>query len=86
MAEQWYTNKELHEMMMDFTGKIEKLGAELEKTQTMIRDYNGLRERLGKCERRLDRNEGQDAGSHSMWGYIVGALGVIFALISFAMK
>lgn len=84
--EPWYSNKDLYEMMVDLSKKLETLGSELDQTRTLIRDYNGLRERLGKCESRLDLAEGKDTGSKNMWGYVIGALGVLLALISFAIK
>lgn len=37
-------------------------------TQTQIRDYNGLRERLGKCERGIQDMCGHSQGGREMWG------------------
>jgi tetrahydromethanopterin S-methyltransferase subunit G len=79
---QWYDNKELYEMMVALSKGLEQTNAELAKTQVLIRDYNGLRERLDKCERRLDQGEGQKTGSKDMWGYIVGGIGLLFAILS----
>jgi hypothetical protein len=80
--QEWYTNKELYEMMVELSKGLEKTNAELSKTQTMIRDYNGLRERLDVCEKRLDQTTGQSQGSKDMWGYIVGGIGLLFAILS----
>lgn len=79
---EWYDNKRLYEMMVDLSKRLESLAAELGITQTMIRDYNGLRERLGKCERRLDQNEGAGKGSKDMWGYVVGGMGLLLAILA----
>ena len=80
--DQWYTNKELYEMQVGLSKKMEALSAELGKTQIMIRDYNGLRERLQECEQRIDLVTGQRAGGKDMWGYVVGGIGLLFAILS----
>ena len=79
---EWYDNQKLYEMQVALSKKIEALSAELGKTQTMLRDYNGLRERLDKCEEGLTKICAQAQGSKDMWGYVVGAIGVLLALIS----
>ena len=83
---QWYTNKDLYKMMVDLSKGLEKTNAELAKTQVMIRDYNGLRERLGKCESGLRDMCGHSQGGREMWGYVVGGVGVVLALISYAVR
>ena len=84
--QEWYTNKELYEMMVELNKGLEGTNAEMAKTQVMIRDYNGLRERLDKCEQRLDEGTGQKSGSKDMWGYIVGGIGLLFAILSQAVR
>ena len=81
-AKEWYTNKELYEMMVDLSKGLEATNTELAKTQVMIREYNGLRGRLDGCEKRLDEIYGQSKGSKDMWGYIVGGIGLLFAILS----
>lgn len=89
----WYDNKTLYEMMVDLSKRLESFGAELGKTQVLIRDYNGLRETINECVRRLDQHEGQSQGSESTvrfgWekmGYIVGIAGLMVAILSIAVK
>lgn len=84
--EQWYSNKELYEMMVALSKRLEKTNAELEKTQVLIRDYNGLRERLDKCEQRVEQISGLSRGGKEMWGYVVGGIGLLLAFISFATR
>ena len=84
-AKEWYSNKDLYEMMVDLSKRLEATNAEMAKTQTMIRDYNGLRERLNGCEKRLDEIGGKSSGGKEMWGYIVGGIGLLLALISYVM-
>lgn len=84
--QEWYTNKELYEMMVDLSKGLEKTNAELAKTQVLIRDYNGLRVRLDKCEKRVEQVYGAEKGSKDMWGYIVGGIGLLLALISYMVR
>lgn len=82
----WYSNKDLYEMMVDLSKGLEETNRELEKTQVMIREYNGLRTRLDSCERNIAESLGKSAGSKDMWGYIVGGIGLLLALVSYAVR
>lgn len=82
----WYNNKELYEMMVVLSKDLGKTNAELAKTQILIRDYNGLRERVGKCEQRVDEISGAGKGGKEMWGYVIGGLGLLLAIISCIVK
>ena len=83
---EWYTNKQLYEMQVGLSKKMEALSAELGKTQVMIREYNGLRERLDKCEQHIYQSMGENRGGKDMWGYVVGGIGVLLALVSYAVR
>ena len=83
---EWYTNKELYEMMVDLSKGLEQTNAELAKTQVMIREYNGLRERVAECEKHYVEVLGRTTGSKDMWGYIVGGIGLLLALVSYAVR
>lgn len=83
---EWYDNQRLYEMMVDLSKRLEATNAELGKTQVMIRDYNGLRERIDKCEQKLYQNQGESRGGKDMWGYAVGGIGLLIALISYAVR
>ena len=85
-AKEWYTNKELYEMMVDLSKRLEDTNAELAKTQVMIREYNGLRERVAECEKHYVEVLGRTTGSKDMWGYIVGGIGLLLALVSYAVR
>ncbi len=85
-AREWYSNKDLYEMMVDLGKRLELTNAELAKTQVMIKEYNGLRERLTQCEQDIALTRGRESGGKDMWGYIVGAIGVLLALISAYMR
>jgi len=81
-SKDWYSPKQLYEMMVALSKGLEKTNAELAVTQTMIRDYNGLREKVDKCEERVTKICAQGQGGQTMWGYVVGGLGMFFALLS----
>jgi len=85
-SQDWYSNKDLYEMMVNLSKRLESTDAELAKTQTLIRDYNGLRERLQTCEQRIGESVGQSKGGQAMWGYVIGGIGVLMALISYAVR
>jgi hypothetical protein len=84
--QEWYSNKQLYEMMVDLSKGLEATNLELAKTQVMIKEYNGLRERLTQCEQDIALTRGRESGGKDMWGYIVGAIGVLLALISAYMR
>jgi hypothetical protein len=84
--DQWYSNKQLFEMMQEVTTKMAELQLEMAQTTILIRDYNGLRQKIMDCEKALYGEQGKGIGGKEMWGYIIGGLGAIFALISFMSK
>ena len=84
--EQWYSNIDLYEMMVDLSKRLECTSAELEKTQVLIRDYNDLRQKINDCERALFENHGKETGGKNVWGYIVGAIGIASFVLSLVMK
>lgn len=79
---EWYDNKALYEMMLELGKGLEATNLELAKTQTMIRQYNSLREKIDKCEQLLAESSGKQTGGKDMWGYLVGGIGILFAILS----
>ena len=86
---EWYSNKQLYEMMVDLSKGLENTNTELTKTQILIRDYNGLRAVINKCsewQNNFDKQrKAEENRTHFGWekmGYVVGALGVIVAIIA----
>jgi tetrahydromethanopterin S-methyltransferase subunit G len=89
----WYSGKEIAKMFAAMAEDISDLRLEMRETKTLIRDYNGLRKRLDKCEERLDKTEGKDCGedstAHFFWekaGYIFGLAGVVVAIVALFVK
>lgn len=79
---EWYDNKALYEMMLELGKGLEATNLELAKTQTMIRQYNSLREKIEICEQKLAESTGTRTGGREMWGYLVGGIGILFAILS----
>ncbi|MGF7431106.1 hypothetical protein PQV03_10115 [Thermoanaerobacterium thermosaccharolyticum] len=43
---EWYDNKELYEMFQQLKADMADLSKEMAETRTLIRDYNGLRQKV----------------------------------------
>lgn len=80
--EQWYTNKELFEMIQELKKEMAELCITMKETKTLIKDYNSLRQRLQNCEIQLVEGHGKELGSKTLWGYIIGAFGIASFLCS----
>jgi len=79
---EWYSNKELYEMMVNLSKGLEATNAELSKTQVLIRDYNGLRQKIETCEKLLSEGAGKSTGAKDMWGWIIAAISLLFLILS----
>lgn len=78
---EWYSNKEIYEMMVALSKGLEATNAELGKTQVLIRDYNGLREKIAELEAIVNsfKNTKKDL---RWWATIVVAIAaVVVALV-----
>lgn len=89
----WYSGKEIADMFLGMKEDIAQLRVEMRETKTLIRDYNGLRKRIDKCEQRLDKKDGRTQGEDDTvkftWekaGYLVGLAGVAVAIIALFVR
>ena len=55
--EDWYSNKDLFEMMQVFQTQVSQLTKEMSKTTVLIRDYNGLRGTINDVDKRVGEVE-----------------------------
>lgn len=85
-TKEWYSNQQLYEMMVALSNRLEETILEMEKTRIIIRDYNGLRERLGTCEQQVLQILAAGTGRKDMWGYIVGGIGLLSFILSWVVK
>lgn len=84
--EQWYTNKDLYCMVQSLQGDISELKTAMRETAVLIRDYNGLRQKVDSCEQLLHESQGRERGGRDTWGYVVGGIGALLAIIAMAIK
>ena len=78
--EQWYSNKELFEM-------VQSLKIDLKETNSLIKEYNGLRKRLDQCELTLvdlcSQSKGRSAvakGIREWGGWIIAICTVLITI------
>ncbi len=87
MDKQWYTNKDLFEMIQDFTKEVTELKNEMTETKTLIRDYNGLRENINKANKKITGIEKKiDTGTNNRKeyiGYIIAAISILFLILNY---
>jgi hypothetical protein len=50
---EWYNNKELYEMFQQLKLDMADLSKEIAETRTLIRDYNGLRQKVDDTASKL---------------------------------
>lgn len=88
-SKEWNLILQLQEKMDKADKKIDEISLKIGIIQTMIRDYNGLKERIDVCESRLDkydaRREGENKLNKSIWerlGYVTGLIGAAAALMA----
>lgn len=85
--EQWYSNKELFEMLEGFKREVTDLRLEMKETKTLIRDYNGLRENINEANERINKVEEKvNAGSNNRKeyiGYIIAVISTLFLLLNY---
>jgi hypothetical protein len=51
---QWYTNKDLFELINHMQGDFRDLRSEMKETRSAIKKYNGLREEVGSARKEID--------------------------------
>lgn len=75
MGEQWYTNKELFEL-------INQLQKEMQETRMMIKKYNGLYQKVDEVSNKIKEIESEAAGRMSVIEAIHQWGGWLFGLIT----
>jgi hypothetical protein len=86
LSQEWYSNKQLFEMMQGLGKEIGALRTELRETTTKIRDYNGLRDDVHEYCKEVQalRAEvaGKDAGSKDTRVNIYSVISLVIAVSS----
>jgi len=73
-------------MMQSLTTKMAELQLEMAQTTILIRDYNGLRQKITDCEKALEGTHGKEIGGQNMYGYIFGVLCLIISAAAVIVK
>ena len=83
----WYSNKELFEMIDKFKEEVNDLTVEMKETKMLIRDYNGLRQNInstnkevGELRRKVET--GIDNRKEYI-GYIIAAISTLFLILNY---
>ena len=83
----WYSNKELFEMIDEFKADVIDLRLEMKETKTLIRDYNGLRKnindnnkKVGELERKIETSIDN---RKEYIGYIIAAISTLFLILNY---
>lgn len=83
---QWYSNKELFEMINETNQKlfqqIIELQKEMKETRAIIKKYNGLYEKVHIVEKRVEQIESEQEGKRSAQENFIKWGGWIFSLIT----
>lgn len=84
---QWYSNKEIFENLNGISKDLIKLRGEMKETRILIKQYNGLREKIEGVEDevRVLVNEGKGRrdgveGLRAWGGWLFGAITLIILL------
>jgi len=91
---QWYTNKQLYEMLVNFKDDVGNLRNEMNTTRLVIQKYNGLQEKITILCKKVDRIEDKNIEMKTIekhkeissvkrkWllGWLVGAIGILIAI------
>ena len=76
MSEEFYSNRELFEIIQTTVREMTDLKKEMAETRAIIRDYNGLRKKIEQTDTRLNT---------LMWlvGISIPAMGLLFTLLNY---
>ncbi len=79
---QWYTNKDLFELINNMSSDFHDLRSEMKETRNIIKKYNGLREELGIVKDKVEKMQARSEGRLSVGEAIRNWGGWLFAFIT----
>ncbi len=83
----WYSNKDIFEMLENFKNEIVELRMEMQETKLLIRDYNDLRGKTDAvCKDMVKLREKVDAHAKSRReyvGYIIAIISILFMILNY---
>lgn len=77
--QEWYNNKELYEMFQNIESEMYKLRQEMAETRAIIRDYNGLRQKVEDTSGKTNT---------LMWivPVAIAGMGLLFTALNFILR
>jgi prefoldin subunit 5 len=77
--QEWYNNKELYEMFQNIESEMYKLRQEMAETRAIIRDYNGLRQKVEDTSGKINT---------LMWivPVAIAGMGLLFTALNFILR
>jgi len=83
--EEWYSNKELYELIMEMSDGLNALNVELKETQRVVKKYNSLRETLGECQLKIQEMENRAQERQRIGLFTREWVGWLIGLLSFLL-
>jgi len=83
LNEQWYSNKDLFEMFSQLRKDIETLRREMDRTTTLIRDYNNLRQQVNELMRKVSSIQGATETRKDYTSWIIAGVAMFIAVLSY---
>jgi len=79
MEKEWYDNKTLYEMLQQLKDDIADLRKEMTETRTLIRDYNGLRQKVEDVNSKMNT---------FMWlmPVVIAGMGLLFSFLNYLRR
>lgn len=85
--EQWYTNKELFEKILDMRTEFASLRSEMKETRETIKKYNGLREQIENLRQEVNQMKAKASGKATVFqgirewgGWVVAILMLVITI------
>lgn len=78
----WYDNKALYEMFQQLKSEISDMRKEMAETRTLIRDYNGLREKVDETCQRVSKVESSLGTLKWLIPVIIAGMGLLFTVLN----
>ena len=79
----WYDNKQLYEMLQVVKQDISDMRREMAETRTLIRDYNGLREKIDTTDKRIGKIESAIGALKWLMSILIAGMGLFFTFLSY---
>lgn len=80
------TQKEFYEVIQELRNEIHQVTVAMTKTNTLIRDYNGLREKINLHDDRIQVIEDHKSNKkeyREYLGWLVGFIGALLAILAY---